>query len=193
MVMIIDNAVQRGIANAAAVHFPQPDWEGWHKYDDPNARKYGQAEGVKVGPLYQNLMWQMVTRVGDMVGPNCFPDFTLYGAGFHRMERGGYLKPHLDSAMHKVTGWKREWSATLFLSPEWQDAMGGHLLLDKPNTTEIISPLFNRLVLFRCTESAKHEVTEILGDVPRLSFALFYFSLDEPNDPTRTQARFFDD
>tara|TARA_R110000751_G_scaffold2140_2_gene11384 strand:+ start:5316 stop:5891 length:576 start_codon:yes stop_codon:yes gene_type:complete len=186
-IAIVDNAIPASIALSAAVDFPDLSWDGWHFYDDVNACKRGMKDGADFpSPSLAVCLREMAMACGNHIRGGCFADFSLFGAGLHRMDEGGFLKPHLDASMHRLKGWRREYSATLFLSPSWSVGAGGELSF----TDQLILPVFNRLVLFRCTDQAFHEVKKVASAEPRLSLALFFYSLREPSDITRTKAKF---
>ena len=86
MTTIIDNAIDSQLCWGAFANFPALTWDGWHHYSDQNAEKYGQKADVQIPDIYSACLLQMVERANQVVGPNCFPDLSLYGAGLHRIE-----------------------------------------------------------------------------------------------------------
>lgn len=197
MTTIIDNAIDPQLCWGAFANFPALTWDGWHHYSDQNAEKYGQKADVQIPDIYNACLLQMIQRANQVVGSNCFPDLSLYGAGLHRIETNGYLHRHLDASLHARHGWKREWSVILYFNPTYELSDGGRFgmtfSLDsecKDVETAWHEPIFNRMTMFRTHERARHEVEKYVGSQPRLSLALFYFSLDEPRRPLRHQAQF---
>tara|TARA_R100001163_G_C5047098_1_gene184293 strand:+ start:498 stop:1094 length:597 start_codon:yes stop_codon:yes gene_type:complete len=195
--MTIDNAIDPRLCWAAIAEFPKLDWDGWHYYNDQDAKKYGQKENVELPKVFDKCIDMMIKRCSTIVGSNCFPDLSLYGAGVHRIETEGYLRRHLDASLHARTGWKREWSVILYLNPSWEATDGGRFgmtsSLDEncdASQTKWTEPVFNRMTIFQTHEKNRHQVEQYRGVHPRLSLALFYFSLDEPRQPLRHKAQF---
>lgn len=197
MTTIIDNAIDSQLCWSAYANFPSLSWDGWHHYSDEHAEKYGQKDSAQIPDAYTACLLQMIDRANQVVGPNCFPDLSLYGAGLHRMEQGGFLRRHLDASLHAIHGWKREWSVILYLNPTWEESDAGKFgmtfsLDPECKDAEAVwhQPIFNRMTMFRTHERSRHEVEQYKGIAPRLSLALFYFSLDEPRKPLRHKAQF---
>ena len=187
---VIKDAIDPYLLRALYACWPDESWRGWHRYNDKHANKYGSRSPKDLPSPAMPCIMQMIEAVTDCVDiPNyCFPDLELPGAGLHMLPSGGYLRRHLDSSFMDSTGWKREYSCVLGVSPEW-DCMtdGGEFILNETS----VDPEFNQLVVFRTTETSYHEVLEVTGLRSRLSLCVFYWSEEEPTDPTRDKARFF--
>ncbi len=193
---IYDDAIPLTIAKQAYVKFPNASWNQYHFYNDGNASKYGQQEGADWGDdkiLWAEVASRIDARIANLAR-QCFADYTFYGSGLHYMPQGSFLRRHLDASCHAKTGWKREYSATLFLNPHYAHGDGGVFTLhdDLTDTTQEVEPIFNRLILFRCNEFSSHSVSKVFSDYPRLSFSMFFFSEDEPVHPIRHKAKFYD-
>lgn len=187
---VIQDAIDPYLLRSLYASWPSDSWRGWHKYDDNNAYKYGSRSHLGLPVAAMPCILQIVEAVSDCIRmPDyCFPDLELHGAGLHMLPPGGYLRKHLDSSFMESTGWRREYSCVLGVSPEWEaDIDGGEFILNG----EEVSPEFNQLVVFKTTEHSYHEVREVTGINPRLSLCVFYWSDREPTDPSRDKARFF--
>ena len=115
-------------------------------------------------------------------------DDELIGGGVHRTITGGKLSIHADFNIHPNSKKFRRVNALLYLNQDWSPECKGELeLWDKDMTAcqKKVEPIFNRLVLFRIRDDAFHGHPEKwLGDEnnPRLSFALYYYTEDRPEE-----------
>lgn len=192
--IVIPNAVNRFDLNAVWSSWPDASWRGWHKYSGRDSVKYGTKSRFDIPAAALRAIEQMVDAVYLRIGTpgvkgNVFPDYELWGAGLHMIPPGGHLARHLDSAVMESTGWRREYSCVLSANPRWSDKWGGEFVL----RDEVVLPEFNQLVLFETTEDSYHEVRKVVGPEPRCTLAVFFWSTDQPEDMTRTSARFFHD
>ncbi len=109
------------------------------------------------------------------------PDPSLWYAGLQRVDRGGFLRPHVDLNYHPTLRLYRCLSLNLYLSPNWKAEYGGGLrLYNKRNMDEFtqIDSLFNRCLLAEVSESNYHGYPDQLvspPDVPRSSLTIFYY------------------
>ncbi len=192
--IIIKNAIDEHLLEAVYANFPSEDWKGWHHYSDKDAEKYGSKPYPELFPhtpfpsCVAPVLYALADKVSSHIVQGCFPDFDTYGSGLHMLKPGGYLRPHLDSSIHPLTGWKREYSCVLFCNKNWDRKDGG--CFGMANKTNTVLPLWNTVILFRTTEDSVHWVSKITGDKTRKSISLFYWSKEQPKDPTRNKAKF---
>lgn len=122
-----------------------------------------------------------VTGINDLES-----DPHLYGGGIHKVSNGGRLSIHSDFNIHPLTSQHRRLNVLLYLNKDWQPSYNGQLELWDKNMTQMVSsiaPIFNRLVVFRITDDAFHGHPEPWinpNGVPRLSFALYYYTRERP-------------
>lgn len=183
------NAINPLLLRAVWATWPERTWRGWHHYSGRDSEKYGTKSEHDLTPAVTKAMSQILNTVAMMLpslSVNVFPDLEFHGAGMHMIMPGGYLSKHLDSSVMESTGWKREYSVVLGVNPEWHSDWGGEFVLG----SDIVWPEFNQLIVFKTTETSWHEVKQVTGPVPRCTLALFLWSQEKPDDPTRTQARF---
>lgn len=114
------------------------------------------------------------------------PDFSLYGGGMHRMDKGGRLSVHADYNRHPLYPVYRRVNLLIYLNPVWDKSWGGDLQLwdkDMKNMTDSIFPVFNRAVIFNTTPTAYHGHPYELNcpeNISRYSIAMYYFTDDFP-------------
>lgn len=185
-VLIEKQAISPAMAHAVWATWPKDDWRGWHHYSGKDSEKWA-SKSADIPEAAKHALHEMVRLVGFRVERGCFPDWELYGAGLHMIKPGGYLRPHLDSAMMEATWWKREYSCVLSVNPEWDHDWGGQFRL----YDELYIPRFNTLTLFRTTEESVHEVLPVTGPVPRCTLSIFFWSQAKP-ESERTAAYFLD-
>ncbi len=133
----------------------------------------------------------------DLIGKLTGIDDLLYdpfyfGGGTHESRQGQDLDPHVDFNRHPIENWHRRLNLIVYLNPKWQDAWGGSLEIHSDaraddNRIELITPLFNRCVIFETTESSWHGFSRIRlpeseKDLTRRSIALYFYTNERPAD-----------
>ncbi len=124
--------------------------------------------------------------------PELLYDPWYFGGGTHENRHGQDLDPHVDFNRHPENGWHRRLNLIVYLNPEWEDAWGGSLELHTdPRAADdritLLTPIFNRCVVFETTESSWHGFSRI--DLPaerrslsRRSIALYFYTRERPAD-----------
>jgi hypothetical protein len=135
----------------------------------------------------------------DLIGRLTGVDELLYdpfyfGGGTHENREGQDLDPHVDFNRHPIENWHRRLNLIVYLNPEWEDSWGGSLEIhtdprSDDNRIELITPLFNRCVIFETTETSWHGFSRITlpdsrRNLSRRSIALYFYTRDRPAEET---------
>ena len=131
---------------------------------------------------------QLVGRITGI--PGLLYDPFYFGGGTHENRPGQDLDPHVDFNRHPVERWHRRLNLIVYLNPEWRDDWGGSLELHSDprsgdDRVTLITPLFNRCVIFETTESSWHGFSRIApppdrGSLTRKSIALYFYTRERP-------------
>jgi len=131
--------------------------------------------------------------VGRITGiPDLLYDPWYFGGGTHENREGQDLDPHVDFNRHPVENWHRRLNLIVYLNHEWSDAWGGSLELhtdprSRQDRVTLVTPLYNRCVIFETTEWSWHGFSRIsLPDArksqSRRSIALYFYTCERPAD-----------
>lgn len=150
-----------------------------------------------MGEMTRSLLYQLnsstfitfLERLTNVDG--LIPDPHFVGGGLHQIERGGFLKMHVDFNKHERLRLDRRLNLLIYLNKDWQEEYGGHLELWDKDVTQCskkILPVFNRCVVFTTTDFSYHGHPEPLTcpeDRSRKSLALYYYSNGRPASEIR--------
>ena len=203
----IDNFIPSGgLVRAAAESFNQVD--DWVKYDEgDNQIQYCSKLGREKLPIAALLCLNYIAthfdpniafRMKYGLNTKAFPDTGHYGGGMmltpNSNNEGGYLGMHIDAEVHKLhPDWKREYSAILCLSEEYDSSFDVRLH-DGTNHTRIPYK-FNTLNVFKCSENSWHGFPEITKGMNRKTLGVMFWSKMTEEDKSRkkVKARFNND
>lgn len=118
---------------------------------------------------------------------NLQKDTHMNGAGIHIMKNNGTLGIHSDFNRHHLTKKYRRVNLLLYLNKDYDETYNGQLELWNTEMTKCkqkISPIFNRIVLFRVDDNANHGHPTLWKGVEndRISLALYYYTDDRPEN-----------
>lgn len=175
-------------------------------FERGNARNEAGELGAKstvekirgLGPAYTQLDGLIQTRafldlIGRITGiPDLLYDPWYFGGGTHENREGQDLDPHVDFNRYPVERWHRRLNLIVYLNHEWKDAWGGSLELHSDpraadDRIELITPLYNRAVIFETTETSWHGFSRIAlpadrKSLSRKSIALYFYTKERPQD-----------
>jgi hypothetical protein len=102
------------------------------------------------------------------------------GYGLHQGANQSFLDIHIDYNLHPIKKLYRKLNLIIFFNEQWGTDWGGHLELwdaGVKNCIQSIPPLFNRCVIFECSDISYHGYSKI--NVPegitRKSCYQYYF------------------
>jgi hypothetical protein len=115
-----------------------------------------------------------------ITGMTVFIDPAFHGGGFHQGGDGSYLDFHVDFNLHPLhDDWLRRLNILVYLTPDWRDDYGGHLLIKSSPDSQprAIAPTFNRAVIMLSDEFTFHGYRKLsLPDgVTRRSIATYAY------------------
>ena len=149
-------------------------------YTDFNKLKYiSEIKDYFESDIFINWLEQ-ITGINNLQ-----KDPDIDGGGIHIMKNNGTLGIHSDCNMHHLTKKYRRVNLLLYLNKDYDETYNGHLELWNAEMTKCkkkISPIFNRIVLFRVDDNANHGHPALWngGQNDRTSLALYYYTDDRP-------------
>ncbi len=194
--VVIDEFLSKPFAERLLAEFPA--------FERGNARNEAGELGRKstverireLGPAYSELDSLIQTPdflglVGRLTGiDDLLYDPWYFGGGTHENRAGQDLDPHVDFNRHPVENWHRRLNLIVYLNPEWEDAWGGSLELHTDpragdDRVTLVTPLFNRCVIFETTETSWHGFSRIAlpehkAGTSRRSVALYFYTRERP-------------
>lgn len=190
--IVIDNFLPEPLLESILQEFPKVGSIEWQKFSNKAEKKLASRAELQMGDTTRFLLYQLNSSVfinflENLTGINgLIPDPHFEGGGLHQIERGGYLKMHVDFNLHGKLKLDRRLNLLIYLNKNWQEEYGGHLQLWDEEMTRCekkILPIFNRCVVFSTTDSSYHGHPDPLtcpeGET-RKSLALYYYTNGRP-------------
>ncbi|KAM3097035.1 2OG-Fe(II) oxygenase [Phormidesmis sp. 146-35] len=190
--VVIDDFLPTSVLNDVLNEFPKVSSIEWKKFDNTAEKKLASTHERQMGDMTRFLLYQLnsstfLNFLEQLTGiEGLIPDPHFVGGGLHQIERGGYLKMHVDFNQYERLRLDRRLNLLIYLNQNWQEDYGGHLELWDQNMTQCqkkILPIFNRCVIFSTTDFSYHGHPEPLtcpdGET-RKSLALYYYSNGRP-------------
>ncbi len=185
--MVVDGFADADELRAVVAAWPR---DGWHSKAARTSIKRSMADVATMPQAARTVLERLhapefVARLGEAFGLELHPDprwpAHLEGGGLHDIPRGGHLGIHVDFNRHPRAEWVRVANLLLYMNDDWQDAWGGHLVLQHDDGREAarIAPRFNRMVAFATSERSWHGHPEPLAcpdGMTRKSIAVYYYS-----------------
>src|SRR2546421_4714576 len=161
--VVLDDFLEPALAEGLLAEFPAIDaMPRSRDYMFGNKRELSSIE--RAGDCGRRFAGAMLSAdFGDFLravsGYEVFVDPHFHGGGFHQGGDGSFLDTHVDFNVHPLhPTWVRTLNLLVYLTPDWRDEYGGHLLVraapeDQPRS---IAPAFNRAVLMLTDERTYH-------------------------------------
>ena len=194
----IDNFIpSEALVRAAAESFNEiNDWVKYSKED--NQIQYCSKLGRGMLPTAAKLCLNYIAtnfdpnKAFNNLTINAFPDTGHYGGGMmltpNSNNEGGYLGMHIDAEVHGLNpNWKREYSAILCLSEEYDSSFDVRLH-DGTNHTRIPYK-FNTLNVFKCSKDSWHGFPEITKGMDRKTLGVMFWSKMTEKDKSREKVK----
>ena len=190
--IIIDDFLPQPILNRVLKEFPDPEKIDWKTFDNSAEKKLASTSELQMGENTRLLLQQLnsstfINFLEQLTGiKGIIPDPHYLGGGLHQIEKGGYLKIHVDFNRHKRLRLDRRLNLLIYLNKDWQEEYGGHFEMWNREMTKCekkILPIFNRCVIFNTTDFSFHGHPEPLTcpeNRTRKSLALYYYSNGRP-------------
>lgn len=190
--IVIDNFLPEDILDRVLEEFPDPQKIAWKTFDNSAEKKLASTSELQMGENTRLLLQQLnsstfISFLEKLTGiDGIIPDPHFVGGGLHQIEKGGYLKIHVDFNRHKRMRLDRRLNLLIYLNKDWQEEYGGHFEMWNTEMTKCekkILPIFNRCVIFSTTDFSFHGHPEPLNcpkNRTRKSLALYYYSNGRP-------------
>jgi hypothetical protein len=194
-VSIDDFIPSTSLLRASSEGFNDVSFDDWVTYnkEDHNQIQYCTKLTTKIPHATQLILDHITTNLNpDAIfdlNTKSFPDISHYGGGLmitpNSKNEGGYLGMHVDAAIHgKHDNWKREYSAVLCVSEEYDSSFD--LLLHDGQDHIRLPYKFNRLNIFKCGENSWHGFPEISKGLDRKALGVMYWSKLSEQDKAKT-------
>ena len=190
--VIIDNFLPERVLDQILEEFPQPREISWKKFDGVAEKKLASTSELQMGEATRFLLYQLNSSVflqflEKLTGiSGIIPDPYFQGGGLHQIERGGFLKMHVDFNKHENFDLDRRLNLLIYLNKDWQEEYGGHFEMwdrDMTQCAKKVLPIFNRCVIFSTSDFSYHGHPDPLTcpeGRTRQSLALYYYSNGRP-------------
>lgn len=178
--LVVDNFWSDDELSMAAAEFPEPADPRWKTYRDP--KEYGKR-CMDDPSTWSRGVAQFMSHMASEVMCESLEDLTGFrgltadpiGGGMHMTGEGGRLDMHVDFNVHPDGKRLRKLNVLVFMNREWDFTWGGTLFLGQHEDKGIL-PIWNRMVIFECSDKSWHGHPEpVVGGHWRKSLACYYY------------------
>jgi len=179
----IDDLLPKALASSIAASFPGAT--DLHFKSTLRERKFVSSQMNRHNSLLEEALFAfhddaVVSIIQRITGhPILHADPRLYAGGISRMEKDGFLNPHIDNSHNKDRTLWRSLNLLYYISPEWKLENGGNLELwpdGMGGAPIVVESHFNRLVVMATHQHSLHSVSPITVDAARNCISNYYFS-----------------
>ena len=195
--VVIDDFFEAGKTEQLLSDFPPFDPANAKNEFGEVGRKATIADIQKISPFYASVSRYIASQdfldvVSEVTGiPDLVHDEAMFGGGTHENLEGQELDPHVDFNYIEDRKLHRRLNLLLYLNKEWDVSWGGCLELHsnprKPREDQIkvISPAFNRCVIFETSEHSWHgferiRLPENKKHLSRKLLSIYLYTRDRP-------------
>ncbi|GBF81427.1 2OG-Fe(II) oxygenase [Aphanothece sacrum] len=190
--IVIDNFLPEYVLEQILDEFPQPRSIDWQRFDGTGSKKLASTSELQMGEFTRFFLYQLnssifINFLEKLTGiEGIIPDPHFQGGGLHQIERGGFLKMHVDFNRDRIMKVDRRLNLLIYLNKDWQEEYGGHFEMWNKDMTicvKKILPIFNRCVVFSTSDFSYHGHPDPLNcpeGLTRKSLALYYYSNGRP-------------
>jgi Rps23 Pro-64 3,4-dihydroxylase Tpa1-like proline 4-hydroxylase len=183
--LVVDHFLDENFADRISTHFPAVKEMKTH-YHGINEKKSEHSDFSKLDIAFSWLHEELSSRhfIEWLTGVTSIKDLETIddrlGYGLHQGANNSFLDIHIDYNLHPAKKKYRKLNFILFFNRQWEKNWGGHLeLWDEKvlHCIQSISPLFNRCVIFECSDISYHGYSRITvpDDITRKSYYQYYF------------------
>jgi Rps23 Pro-64 3,4-dihydroxylase Tpa1-like proline 4-hydroxylase len=183
--LLIDDFLKPEFATIISENFPPVEEMNVH-YHGLNEKKSEHSEFNTLDLSFSQLHLALtsnsfVSWLSEITGINNLHTINdRLGYGLHQGANNSFLDIHIDYNIHPLEKKFRKLNLILFFNKEWGNAWGGHLeLWDEKikNCVQSIPPIFNRCVIFECSDISYHGYNRISvpNGITRKSYYQYYF------------------
>ncbi len=206
---VIDNALPTCFAEvirSEILDIPSKDYDRYHNvFED----KFTLRDKNNFPPMVMKLYDYLVSdtwleKLSDLAGIQLINDPDRNFWGIHIFEDGDKLDMHVDAGEYHKNGLKKEVTLGIYLSSKWKDEYGGELEIWEGESGENmdaklikchtkITPDFNRMVIFSCTDNSWHGAptpVKCPEDATRIFLTISYLS-NRSDHKNKKQKAFF--
>jgi hypothetical protein len=198
--LVVDGLFNEQILGQIVSVFPSMQNMGGRQFDDQYQKKVGTSidlhERLPAVSL-DFLIFLNSDRFRNLLTSICglenlIPDPLFKGGGLHQCGNGGKLAVHVDFNKLKnhplLKNMERRLNVIVFLNKKWKDEYNGDLELwsgQSSTPARMISPIFNRTVIFETTAKSYHGHPRPLAcpvGITRKSIAAYYYRPENRQD-----------
>jgi Rps23 Pro-64 3,4-dihydroxylase Tpa1-like proline 4-hydroxylase len=184
--VVIDNFLDNKFGLAIHENFPSLSAMKTHyhglneqKSEDSNFEKLESCFTVLHEALSSELFLNWIQEWTGI--SHCAVINDRLGYGLHQGGNNSFLDIHIDYNIHPIQKLYRKLNLILFFNPDWEATWGGHLELwdsEVKNCIQSITPVFNRCVIFECSDVSYHGYSRIAvpEGTTRKSYYQYYFT-----------------
>lgn len=179
----VDDFLDKDYAKKIQKEILQLDPGLFDRYDNPFEQKLTLRDKHAFPPCLSLLMKELtstdfLSRLSEYTGHTLINDQERLYWGVHVYSPGDKLDVHVDAGFHPINGRKKQVTLGIYFSKDWSPDYGAGLeiwngddagLIPNAKIYQVkntIMPLFNRAIVFTCTDNSWHGISACKSDTP---------------------------